>query len=63
MLLLTPAILVVVFGSMFLSRTTKPSPDLVPLMAFGAMSMTMLTLVQVVGNQFGFDRAAFECMC
>jgi ABC-2 type transport system permease protein len=60
MLLLSPAILVVVFGSMLLAHRFEPPEAVRPLMAFGVMAMILLTLVGVVGNQFGFDRGGFR---
>jgi ABC-2 type transport system permease protein len=60
MMLLGPVILVFVFGSMTLTRRVQPPPGLRPLMAVGAMAMVMLTLIQLAGNQFGFDRNGFR---
>jgi hypothetical protein len=60
MLLLTPFIFVLVFGSMLLTRQSVVPELLRPVMAFGALGMPMLTLVQLVGNQFGFDRGGFR---
>jgi ABC-2 type transport system permease protein len=60
MMLLTPIIMVVLFGSLFLRGSMDPSPPLRALMAFGAMAMIMLSMVQLVGNQFGFDRGGFR---
>jgi hypothetical protein len=59
MLLLTPIIMVVVFGSLLAARATPP-PATRPLIAFGAMAMLLLTMIQLVGNQFGFDRGGFR---
>jgi uncharacterized membrane protein len=60
MMLLGPVILVIVFGSMALTRRVQPPPSMRPLLADGAMAMVMLTLVQLAGNQFGFDRNGFR---
>jgi hypothetical protein len=63
LLLLTPVLLVVVFGTMYFggARELRELPESVPpLMAFGAMATIVLTMVQVVGNQFGFDRGGFR---
>jgi hypothetical protein len=60
MLLLTPAIMVIVFGSLLAARATDPPAAVRPIIAFGAMSMILLTLVQMIGNQFGFDRGGFR---
>jgi hypothetical protein len=60
MLLLTPFLLVLVFGSMLWTRQADFDPLLRPLLAFGAMGLPMITMVQLVGNQFGFDRGGFR---
>jgi hypothetical protein len=60
MLLLTPVILVLVFGSLLVARRMVV-PDVVrPLVALGAAGMIMLTMIQLMGNQFGFDRSGFR---
>jgi hypothetical protein len=60
MLLLTPILMMVIFGGMFF-RGGPDMPALArPLPAFGAMTMIFFTLVQLVGNQFGFDRSGFR---
>jgi ABC-2 type transport system permease protein len=60
MLLLTPAIMVLIFGGMFWRNTTEMPIFVRPLLAFGAIAMILLTLVQLLGNQFGFDRSGFR---
>jgi hypothetical protein len=60
MMLLTPIIMVVVFGSLFFSHSVKPDLEFRPLMAFGALSMSLFSMGQLVGNQFGFDRDGFR---
>lgn len=80
MMLLTPLIMVVVFGSLFMSNVFTPKkskeskgaqeslqqfimPEFVPpLVAYGAMSMALLSIGQFVGNQFGFDRGGFRAL-
>jgi len=60
MLLLTPIFMLVVFGAMFF-RLRVDMPEVVrPLVAFGGMAMVLFTMVQLVGNQFGFDRGGFR---
>lgn len=60
MLLLSPIIMLVIFGGLFL-RTGADVPEIVrPLMAFGAMAMILFTMGQLAGNQFGYDRAGFK---
>lgn len=60
MMLLTPLIMVVLFGSLFLRGSMDPAPPLRSLMAAGAMAMILLSMIQLGGNQFGFDRAGFR---
>jgi hypothetical protein len=60
MMLLSPVILVVVFGAMFFRQSRDLAEAVRPLIAFGAMSMILLTMIQLVGNQFGFDRNGFR---
>jgi hypothetical protein len=60
MMLLSPVILLVIFGSMFLTGAVEPSEPVRPLLVFGAMAMLLFTMVGVVGNQFGFDRGGFR---
>jgi ABC-2 type transport system permease protein len=60
MLLLSPVFLVVIFGGMFW-RGNLDVPEMArPLMAYGAMATIFLTLIQLVGNQFGLDRSGFR---
>ena len=60
MLLLTPIFMI--FGiAMLLVNLPEEMPEIVsPLVVFGAMSMVQFTLIQIVGNQFGFDRSGFR---
>jgi len=60
MLLLTPVFMVVIFGSMLLRRNADPSEFLRPLYASGGIVMILFSLVQLSGNQFGFDRSGFR---
>ena len=60
MMLLSPIILVVVFGGLFFTHSFDPPALVRPLMVFGGVSMILLTMVQLVGNQFGFDRGGFR---
>jgi hypothetical protein len=60
MALILPAILVLVFSSMFLAQHIKPPQAVRPLMAFGAIAVMLLAAAQLVGNQFGYDRGGFR---
>ncbi len=60
LLLIAPIVLVMIFGTLFLTHSIEPPAFVRPLMPFGAMSMILLALSQVVVNQFGFDRGGFR---
>ncbi len=60
MILIFPFIMILVFGSLFMSGKSLPSPAMRPLAAFGAIAMVLLSGVQLVGNQFGYDRSGFR---
>jgi sorbitol-specific phosphotransferase system component IIC len=60
MVLLSPVIMIVVFGGMFLTRPGNPNEFLRPVMAAGAMTFLLFMLVGLAGNLFGFDRAGFR---
>ena len=60
MLLLTPIIMIIVFGSMLLRPTEGDSPAVRAMLPFAAMAMTLLGFMLLAGNQFGFDRGGFR---
>jgi hypothetical protein len=60
MLLLTPIIMAVIFGSMALRGASDAPMWARPLFAVGGVAMILLTMVQLVGNQFGYDRSGFK---
>lgn len=60
MVLLSPVIMIVVFGGMFLTRPGNLNEFLRPMMAAGAMTFLLFMLVGLAGNLFGFDRAGFR---
>jgi hypothetical protein len=62
MLLLTPAILVIVFGSMLLTGSVTPQEQFRPLIGFGTIATIQLTIMQLIGNQFGLDRDGFRVL-
>jgi len=60
MMLLSPVIMIPIFGSM-LFKVGGSMPEAVrPLVAIGGMAFVLLGLVQLMGNQFGFDRDGFR---
>lgn len=60
MMLLSPIIMLVVFGGMLVTRGGNPAEYVRPLIATGALAMVLLSMGQVAGNQFGFDRSGFR---
>jgi ABC-2 type transport system permease protein len=60
MVLIFPVIMLVVFGSLSMSMKSPPSESIRPMIAFGAMAMVLFCGVQLVGNQFGYDRGGFR---
>jgi len=60
MMLLSPILMLVVFGGMFFTRGPNPAEYVRPLIATGALAMILLSMGQVVANQFGFDRSGFR---
>jgi hypothetical protein len=60
MMLLTPLIMIPIFGSM-LWRARDRMPELTrPLVAIAGMALVLLGVLQVMGNQFAFDRDGFR---
>jgi len=60
MMLLTPIILVIVLGGVFFRQSSNVPEGARPLSAFAAMAIILFSLVQMAGNQFGFDRNGFR---
>lgn len=60
MMLLGPFFLVIIFGGLALTHSFDPPALVRPMMAFGGLSMILLTMTQLVGNQFGLDRGGFR---
>lgn len=61
MTLLTPVIMVVVFGGILLSGRSTPPAFAPPLLAYATGGGLMLIAgLQLLGNQFGYDRAGFR---
>lgn len=60
MMLLSPVLMSFIFGSM-LWRSRQSIPEsLRPLVAIGGMTLVLFGVVQLMGNQFGFDRDGFR---
>jgi hypothetical protein len=60
MMLLTPVIMVPIFGSMLWKQRQSLPESMRPLVATGAMVFMLLGVVQMMGNLFGFDRDGFR---
>ncbi|MCI0643198.1 MAG: ABC transporter permease [Gemmataceae bacterium] len=60
MLLLTPVFLLVIFGATFLRGSSDMHLMVRPLVAAGVIAMILFSFIQLVGNQFGFDRSGFR---
>ena len=61
MMLLTPLILMGLFGTMILAGRTGGIPELArPMLGLGVVSITMLCFVQLLCNSFGVDRDGFR---
>lgn len=59
-LLLSPILMLLIFGGM-LWRGAADIPEFTrPLFSFGAIAMMLVTVTQLVGNQFGYDRGGFR---
>ncbi|MFO0807514.1 MAG: hypothetical protein U0746_02730, partial [Gemmataceae bacterium] len=60
MLLLTPIIMIGVFGALMLSSKAEIPEAYRPLTAFGALTMGLFSTGQLLANQFGYDRSGFR---
>lgn len=60
MALLTPLIMSAIFGSMLLGGNRSLSTSFRPLVATGGMVFVLFGVLQLMGNQFGFDRDGFR---
>lgn len=60
MLLLSPVIMLVIFGTMLFRGPVEMPVQARPLVCVGVMAIALLTAWQLVANQFGLDRAGFR---
>jgi hypothetical protein len=60
MMLLTPLIMIPIFGSMLLRGRSSMPESIRPLVAMGGMALVLLGVLQMMANQFGFDRDGFR---
>jgi len=49
-----------IFGALAVTRAGDMPERMRPLLPFGCMGMVLLSTVQFIGNQFGFDRSGFR---
>ncbi|HVC97545.1 MAG TPA: hypothetical protein VND64_27940 [Pirellulales bacterium] len=60
MMLLTPVLVGAVFGAMVLRQPDEIPIFFRPLVAIGAMALVLFGMLQLMANQFGFDRDGFR---
>jgi ABC-2 type transport system permease protein len=60
MVLLSPLIMVFFFGTFVVRTSNSPGQFTLPLMASGVLAMVLLSMGQLAGNQFAFDRSGFR---
>jgi hypothetical protein len=60
MMLLSPIITALVFGSMLWNGRHSMPDAIRPMIALGAMMFVLMGMLQLMGNQFGFDRDGFR---
>ena len=60
MLLLTPLIMLFIFGGMTFNQGSNPPEFARPLIATGGFAFMLFMMVGLLGNQFGFDRSGFR---
>jgi hypothetical protein len=60
MMLLSPVIMIPIFGSMVFRGRHDMAELMRPLVAIGGMGVVLMGMIQIMGNQFGFDRDGFR---
>ena len=60
LLLLAPILMVVIFGGLLFRHSGDLPEAARPLLLFGVMATILLSMFQLMGNQFGFDRNGFR---
>jgi hypothetical protein len=61
LMLLSPVVMVVIFGGMFFRGMDRLPPELVrPLMVSGGFTFVFFMMLNMMGNQFSFDRTGFR---
>jgi hypothetical protein len=62
MALMTPVILLLIAASAMLTNRAEPPAAARPFMGLASIGIVLLTLLQLAGNQFGFDRDGFRAL-
>ena len=60
MMLISPVIMSIIFGSMLWRSRNSMADAFRPLVAIGGMAFVLFGVVQLMSNQFGFDRDGFR---
>lgn len=60
MMMVGPLMMLIMMGTIFGSRAKHIPQEFGPLFAFGSAAMTVLITVQLIANQFGYDRNGFR---
>ena len=60
MVLLSPLIMIFIFGTSVLRMSSRPGEFTRPLMASAVLAMILFGMGQLAGNQFSFDRSGFR---
>ncbi len=60
MMMLPPVIMLPIFGSLMWNVRHTIPVEVRPMLAFGGMAFSLMGLLQLMGNQFGFDRDGFR---
>jgi hypothetical protein len=60
LMLMSPVVMVFVFGGMFFNQRNVPPELMRPLMASGGFTFIFFMMLGMVGNQFSFDRSGFR---
>jgi hypothetical protein len=60
MMLISPLLMSIIFGSMLWRSRNNLSDSIRPLVAIGGMVLVLFGVVQLMANQFGFDRDGFR---
>ena len=60
LMLLSPLVMIFIFGGMFFNQRTSPPELMRPLIASGGFAFICFMTLAMLGNQFSFDRSGFR---